>query len=152
MSESEGTENLYHLKMQGQGLGHLTKSNQIRLTTNQSNMGSFQVIDKGNALYVLKDVTSTEKNYCCIHDASTQSHNLVGWGKNAEASQWYIVEATDVEVALNTAGDASYATAYLPCSVSNVQVHPLTSVRNKVKTLCALQLLRVVFLPTRVLS
>lgn len=119
--ESEGTENLYHLKMQGQGLGHLTKSNQIRLTTDQSNMGSFQVIDKGNALYVLKDVTSTEKNYCCIHDASTQSHNLVGWGEDDEASQWYIVEATDVEVALNTAGDASYATAYLPCSVSNVQ-------------------------------
>ena len=119
--ESEGTENLYHLKMQGQGLGHLTMSNQIRLTTDQSNMGSFQVIDKGNALYVLKDVTSTEKNYCCIHDASTQSHNLVGWSEGADASQWYIVEATDVEVALNTANGASYATTYLPFAVSSVQ-------------------------------
>ena len=29
--------------------------------------------------------------------------------------------ATDVEVALNTAGDASYATTYLPFSVSNVE-------------------------------
>lgn len=119
--EATGTENQYHLKMQGQGLGHVTKSNQIRLTTDQNNMGSFQVIDKGNALYALKDVTSSEETYCYIHDASSQSHNLVGWGESADASQWYIVEATDVEVALNTANGASYATTYLPFAVSSVQ-------------------------------
>ena len=119
--EATETENQYHLKMQGQGLGHVTKSNQIRLTTDKNNMGSFQVVDKGNALYALKDVTSTEKNFCYIHDASSQSHNLVGWGESADASQWYIVEATDVEVNLNTADNASYATVYLPFAVSSVQ-------------------------------
>ena len=119
--EATETENQYHLKMQGQSLGHVTKSNQIRLTTDKNNMGSFQVIDKGNALYALKDVTSTEKNFCYIHDASSQSHNLVGWGESADASQWYIVEATDVEVTLNTADNASYATVYLPFAVSSVQ-------------------------------
>ena len=119
--EATETENQYHLKMQGQGLGHVTKSNQIRLTTDKNNLGSFQVIDKGNALYALKDVTSTEKNFCYIHDASSQSHNLVGWGESADASQWYIVEATDVEVTLNTADNASYATVYLPFAVSSVQ-------------------------------
>lgn len=119
--EATETENQYHLKMQGQGLGHVTKSNQIRLTTDKNNMGSFQVIDKGNALYALKDVTSTEKNFCYIHDASSQSHNLVGWGESADASQWYIVEATDVEVTLNTVDNASYATTYLPFAVSNVE-------------------------------
>ncbi len=119
--EATETENQYHLKMQGQGLGHVTTSNQIRLTTDKNNMGSFQVIDKGNALYALKDVTSTEKNFCYIHDASSQSHNLVGWGESADASQWYIVEATDVEVTLNTADNASYATVYLPFAVSSVQ-------------------------------
>lgn len=119
--EATETENQYHLKMQGQGLGHVTKSNQIRLTTDKNNMGSFQVVDKGNALYALKDVTSTEKNFCYIHDASSQSHNLVGWGESADASQWYIVEATDVEVTLNTADNASYATVYLPFAVSSVQ-------------------------------
>lgn len=119
--EATETENQYHLKMQGQGLGHVTMSNQIRLTTDKNNMGSFQVIDKGNALYALKDVTSTEKNFCYIHDASSQSHNLVGWGESADASQWYIVEATDVEVTLNTADNASYATTYLPFAVSNVE-------------------------------
>lgn len=119
--EATETENQYHLKMQGQGLGHVTKSNQIRLTTDKNNMGSFQVVDKDNALYALKDVTSTEKNFCYIHDASSQSHNLVGWGESADASQWYIVEATDVEVTLNTADNASYATVYLPFAVSSVQ-------------------------------
>lgn len=119
--EATETENQYHLKMQGQGLGHVTKSNQIRLTTDKNNMGSFQVVDKGNALYALKDVTSTEKNFCYIHDASSQSHNLVGWGESADASLWYIVEATNVEVTLNTADNASYATVYLPFAVSSVQ-------------------------------
>lgn len=119
--EATETENQYHLKMQGQGLGHVTKSNQIRLTTDKNNMGSFQVVDKGNALYALKDVTSTEKNFCYIHDASSQSHNLVGWEESADASLWYIVEATNVEVTINTADNASYATVYLPFAVSSVQ-------------------------------
>ena len=57
------TENQYHLKMQGQGLGHVTKRNQIRSTTDKNNMGSFQVIDKGNELNALKYVTSTDKNF-----------------------------------------------------------------------------------------
>ena len=60
-------------------------------------------------------------SFCYIHDASSQSHNLVGWGESADASQWYIVEATDVEVTLNTADNASYATVYLPFAVSSVQ-------------------------------
>ena len=42
-------------------------------------------------------------------------------GESADASQWYIVEATDVEVTLNTADNASYATTYLPFAVSNVE-------------------------------
>ena len=37
-------------------------------------------------------------------------------GKNS-ASAWYIVPATDIEVALNPVGNASYATVYLPFPV-----------------------------------
>ncbi len=33
-------------------------------------------------------------------------------------AKWYLIEATDIEVALHAAGDASYATTYLPFSVS----------------------------------
>ena len=44
--------------------------------------------------------------------------NLVSWGGSANtASAWYIVPATDIEVALNTVDGASYATVYLPFAV-----------------------------------
>lgn len=48
--------------------------------------------------------------------------NLVNWeGGLNSASAWYIVKVENVEVALNTAGDVSYATTYLPFEVSNVE-------------------------------
>lgn len=48
--------------------------------------------------------------------------NLISWdGGQNTASAWYIVKADTVEVALNTADNASYATTYLPFSVSNVE-------------------------------
>ena len=119
--EATGTENQYRLKMQGLGLGHATKSTPITLTSETNNMGSYKAVDKGEALFALKDATSSTAQYSALHDAATQSHKLVGWEENAEASQWYIIPATDVEVALNTADGASYATTYLPFSVSNVE-------------------------------
>ncbi len=48
-----------------------------------------------------------------------QNGNLISYPQEAHnsASAWYIVPATDIEVALNTVGDASYATVYLPFAV-----------------------------------
>lgn len=46
------------------------------------------------------------------------NQNLNWWYDNDGNAKWYLVEATDIEVALNNAGDASYATTYLPFSVS----------------------------------
>ncbi len=44
--------------------------------------------------------------------------NLVNWDGSANsASAWYIVKATDLEVALNTVDGVSYASAYLPFPV-----------------------------------
>ena len=119
--EATETEAQYRLKMQGLGLGHATTSTPITLTSETNNMGSYKAVDKGEALFALKDATSSTAQYSALHDAASQSHKLVGWEENAEASQWYIIPATDVEVALNTAGNASYATTYLPFSVSNVE-------------------------------
>lgn len=119
--EATGTENQYRLKMQGLGLGHATTSTPITLTSEINNMGSYKTVDKGEALFALKDATSSTSQYNALHDAASQSHKLVGWEENAEASQWYIIPATNVEVALNTVGDASYATTYIPFSVSNVE-------------------------------
>lgn len=46
--------------------------------------------------------------------------NVISYGGGSvnDPSAWYLVEATDIEVALNAANGASYATTYLPFSVS----------------------------------
>ena len=46
------------------------------------------------------------------------NQNLNWWYDNDGNAKWYLVEATDIEVALNAAGTKSYATTYLPFSVS----------------------------------
>lgn len=46
------------------------------------------------------------------------NQNLNWWYDSDGNAKWYLIEATDIEVALNAAGDASYATTYLPFSVS----------------------------------
>lgn len=51
-----------------------------------------------------------------VQEESNQ--NLNWWYDNDGNAKWYLIEATDIEVALHAAGDASYATTYLPFSVS----------------------------------
>lgn len=46
------------------------------------------------------------------------NQNLNWWYDNDGNAKWYLIEATDIEVALHAAGTASYATTYLPFSVS----------------------------------
>ncbi len=50
--------------------------------------------------------------------------NLVNWNGSANsASAWYIIPATELEVALNTVDDASYASAYLPFPVQGEGIY-----------------------------
>lgn len=51
-----------------------------------------------------------------VQEESNQ--NLNWWYDNDGNAKWYLIEATDIEVALNAAGTKSYATTYLPFSVS----------------------------------
>ncbi len=46
------------------------------------------------------------------------NQNLNSWYDSDGNAKWYLIEATDIEVVLNNAGEASYATTYLPFSVS----------------------------------
>lgn len=46
------------------------------------------------------------------------NQNLNWWYDSDGNAKWYLIEATDIEVALHAAGEASYATTYLPFSVS----------------------------------
>ena len=49
---------------------------------------------------------------------------LVSWGGSANsASAWYIIPATELEVALNTVDGASYASAYLPFPVQGEGIY-----------------------------
>lgn len=51
-----------------------------------------------------------------VQEESNQ--NLNWWYDSDGNAKWYLIEATDIEVALNAAGAKSYATTYLPFSVS----------------------------------
>lgn len=51
-----------------------------------------------------------------VQEESNQ--NLNWWYDSDGNAKWYLIEATDIEVALNNAGTKSYATTYLPFSVS----------------------------------
>ena len=52
------------------------------------------------------------------------SGNVINWSGGANsASAWYLIPATDLEVALNTVGEASYASAYLPFPVQGSGIY-----------------------------
>ena len=57
-----------------------------------------------------------------MHDDG--NHQLCAWNSGkGTASSWQIAPATDLEVALNTVGDASYASAYLPFPVQGEGIY-----------------------------
>lgn len=52
-------------------------------------------------------------------NSQAEGYKLSAWENGANsASAWYIVPASDIEVAMNTVNGATYATAYLPFAVS----------------------------------
>lgn len=88
--------------------------------------GFATLVDEGNAaLFRLSYLGEGQNNiidgngsmmHCANYDYNWK---LVAWtaGLNT-ASAWYIEEAKTIEIPLTTIGDASYATAYLPVSVT----------------------------------
>ena len=74
-----------------------------------TNGAKFTIELQENGYVRLKD-----GNGSVMHDDG--NHRICEWG-SGNASVWQIVPATDIEVALNTVGDASYATVYLPFAV-----------------------------------
>lgn len=69
-------------------------------TVSVSDAPAFEILDEGKP----------------VQEESNQ--NLNWWYDNDGNAKWYLIEATDIEVALNNAGTKSYATTYLPFSVS----------------------------------
>lgn len=115
-------EGQYNLMMEGLYFGAITKSDPIVLG-NEANKGTYTIeFLANNPVAKIHESTNsaTEDNFHYLHE---NNGNAVGWeaGEGNIPSHWYVYPATDIEVALNNAGDNSYATAYLPFGVSAVE-------------------------------
>lgn len=119
--KSTGEEGKYSLMIEGLYFGAVTKSNPIMLG-NEANKGTYTVaLSTENFITKIHESTNsaTEDNYHYLH---VNGGDAVGWeaGEGSPASHWYLIPATETEVAMKAVGDKSYATAYLPFGVSAV--------------------------------
>lgn len=106
----------YRMKFEGKTLGKYKRDNAaIELVDdNSEEKGSYTVNAIGNNFTFYDKASDNAHSY--IH---CNTNNLVGWEVSAP-SKWYVVPATDVEVAMKAVGGKTYATAYLPFGVSTV--------------------------------
>lgn len=87
---------------------------------NSDSKGSYRVEHVGTK-FTFYDVASNNAHSYLHCNNANGAGNVVGWeAGDAEPSYWYVVPATDVEIALSTVGDSKYATAYLPFPVSAI--------------------------------
>ena len=107
-------EGQYHLMVQGRYLSTTRGNTNVQLT-DATNAVAY-TIAKANAQgrYVIKDVTGGDQAYLNLNNGT---RNVLGWSSNEDASRWYIVPATSLEVTLNSTEDATWASLYLPFGV-----------------------------------
>ena len=99
---------------------------------NYGSKGSYVISHVGKTFLFFDQATGS--NYSYIHGGESGTC-MVGWDANSEASQWYVIPATDVEIDMTAQGDKKYASAYLPFAVSNVaNATAYTGVLNAEKT------------------
>lgn len=101
----------YKLLVQGLEVGQVTMSQHVGLVED----GVAFTITPTNNKFVFQNVAD-DNRYKCLHQAAGQK--VVGWEAAAEASKWYIVPTTTLDVNLNVVGDKTYATTYLPFGVT----------------------------------
>ncbi len=104
----------YSVLVEGKYLGTVTTSQNVNLGE-EASKGTYTVTSN-NFISLIHEV-STDDDYHYLH---VNGGNAVGWEANTPASQWYIIPATDVEIDMTAQGDNTYASAYLPFSVSAV--------------------------------
>lgn len=84
---------------------------------NYGSKGSYAISHVGKTFLFFDQATGSKYSY--IHGGE-RGTCMVGWEANSDASQWYVIPATDVEIDMTAQGDKKYASAYLPFGVSNV--------------------------------
>lgn len=89
--EASAIEGSYYLKNKGSETypGNVSTGAVLSATASSVNEAyAYKLQDMGNGLWAFVGNTA-------LHCSSSQSYNIVGWGSNADASQWYI---TAVEI------------------------------------------------------
>lgn len=118
IENAEAGSGRYRIKVGGLTLGKASMSTNIALgDDNYGSKGGYVISHIGKTFLFFDQVTGT--NYSYIHGGDN-GERMVGWKANSDASRWYVIPATDVEIDMTTQGDKKYASAYLPFGVSNV--------------------------------
>lgn len=111
-------EGQFNLIIEGKYLGTVTRSQNINLGDDDSNKGTYTVTCNNFTTKIREVSTTNDADYHYIH---VNNGNAVGWeANNATASHWYIIPATDIEVAMKDVKGKKYASVYLPFDVKAV--------------------------------
>lgn len=108
----------YRMMIEGKTFGRATTSTNVVLQEDNSNAKGSYIVDHVGTKFKFRDNTSSTPRYSYIH---CNNGKVVGWEANeGGASWWYVVPATDVEIAMTEANGKRYASAYLPFDVKAV--------------------------------
>ncbi len=98
-------------------------SNKRLQLVEESSAGTVNVEQRSAAAghFMIKNTNYTTSNHHALfaEDGSSDNYRLSVWDNLEKGADWYIIKATELEVALNTVGDASYASVYLPFGVKS---------------------------------
>ena len=89
----------------------------------ESSAGTVNVEQRSAAAghFMIKNTNYTSSNHHALfaEDGEGDNYRLSVWDNLNAGADWYIIKATELEVALNTVGEASYASVYLPFGVKS---------------------------------
>ena len=110
-------EGKFNLMIEGKYLGTITRSQNINLG-DDSNKGTYTVTCNNFTTKIQEVSTTDDADYHYLH---VNGGNAVGWeANNSVASHWYIIPATDIEVAMKDVEGKKFASVYLPFDVNAV--------------------------------
>ena len=107
----------YKLSANNLFTGNVGNGNDAIVTLNETGTDMTITNLAGTPKFTFKQTDGGSYQY--LHNAVRSDVNkVVGWETSAPATWWYIVPATDIEVAMNNVEAKTYATSYLPFAVS----------------------------------
>lgn len=113
----------YRIKMQDKTFGKRVGDNQAITLENEDsgNKGSYKVVQVGTH-FAFYDMVSNVSNRSYLHCNAGAANTLFTWEAGAinSASRWFVIPATDVEIAMTEVNGERYASAYLPFAVNAV--------------------------------